>query len=198
MKGGFSLRSRGALVLFLCLVGTSAAARGGEPVLGDWQEVTFTAPVPCSVACPYWLETANIDLDGNEKEDLYFQACANPDGTADALEDVPGLPYQEGTVFDDVLLGPAPVGARILELEVHPVVDWDGYVCDPETGEELALLANVLETYGCNSPVPNAPIPTGCIDSGAIGVTPGKSYIFRAYNWSDPAPAIGRYRFRSL
>lgn len=171
-------------------------ARAGAQTM-PWEDVTFTAPIPCATACPYWLDDLNTDLDGDDKEEIYFQACASPDGTGGSLEDVPGLPYQEGSVFDDVLIGPAPEGARLLELELRPAIDWDGFVCDPETGGELAILANGLHAGQCAMQNPNWPLPFGCMERGNIEVTAGKRYVFRAYNWSDGPTAPGRYRFRS-
>jgi hypothetical protein len=185
------MRSR--WLFFGCLAMLSLLAPAAKANdLGVWHEITLHAPVPCSFACPYWLDDLNSDIDGNEKEDVYFQACASPDGTSDALQSVPGLPYAKGTVYDEVLLGPTPDDARLLAVELRPVVDYDGFICDPETGEELAATTSAFQ---CSSPVPVDYLPMGCVEDGSIEAIPGESYILRVYNWSDWAPVPVRYRY---
>lgn len=188
-------------LVVLGVVATLGAPAQGNHING-WHNQTWTAGVPCAVACPYWLDTANIDIDGNGKEDVFFQACANPDGTADMLGAAPGVPYTEGTVFDDVIVGPAPTNTKLLEVELFPVVDFDGFICalnaNGTVGAELAILANVLGENCDNLIGPNNPVPVGCQEKGNIEAAANKKYVIRVYNWSDGATTTGRWRFRSV
>jgi len=177
----------------------AAPARG--VAVNQWQNITFTSVAGCANACPYWLDNANQDLDGNGKEDVFFQSCSNPDGTADALADVPGAPYQNPAMYDDIVVGPAPTGSRLLEVELDPQVDWDGFICQWRTGDvagaELAILANIV-LENCNNVVGNDnPVPIACIETGSIEAVVNGRYIIRAYNFHDLPTMTGRYRFRS-
>jgi len=167
----------------------SAGARAND--LGVWHEITFNAPIPCSMVCPYWLNQLNQDLDANGKEDIRFDPCASPDGTADSLSDVPGLPFTKGTIYDDVVVGPAPEGVRVLEWEFVPAVDWDGFICvwlpGDVAGEELRVDCECVLEPWC---------PVACAERHVIEVFAGRRNILRAYNWSDPMPLTARYRFR--
>lgn len=184
-----------AILAGVLSVGTPARADD----LGTWHDISFDAPVPCSVACPYWLNSLNHDSDANGKEDVYFEACANPDGTADALEGVPGMPFTRGTVYDDVVVGPAPEGTRLLEWELYPTVDWDGFTCEWLPGD---VAGNPLEGFwcqlGCTFDCTIETVGIGCIERIAVEAARGTKYILRAYNWSDPMPLTARYRFRGV
>lgn len=187
----------GALLLAMVAGGAGAS---GDDGLNEWQTHTFDAPIPCGVACPSWLAVTNVDIDGNGKQDVFFDSCESPDGTADALAGVPGLPYTDGTVFDDVVVGPAPDGTRLLEVEIAPPVDRDLFICEwlpgDVAGSELGV-QTVLEETCDNWLGPNNPVPVGCVEHGIIEASPGARYMIRVYNVADVAPIEGRYRFRS-
>jgi len=186
---------RRCVLVLLASIATTLPSIADTPAeqLNIWREVTFTAPIPCTVVCPYWLDMTNTDVDGNGSEDIWFQACGNPSGTADALEDAP-KPIQRGTVYDDVLVGPAPEGAAVLIFDSTPAVDWDTFICSLD-GEELANGANILGEH-CGGPLgPQNPVPTGCRERAVTLAAQGVEYILRAYNWSDPLPLRARYCF---
>ena len=186
---------RRCVLVLLASIATTLPSVADTPAeqLNVWREVTFTAPIPCSVVCPYWLDTANSDVDGNGSEDIAFSSCGNPRGTADVLAGLPGVPHEQGTTYDDVVVGPVPEGGRLLFFESFPAVDWDTYICSMD-GRELASGANLLDPNSCTGlPVPNSPIPTGCSEEATIQAEPGQQYVLRAYNWSDPFPMEGRY-----
>jgi len=172
-----------------------ASAEETNEQLNVWREVTFTAPIPCVVTCPYWLDTANTDIDGNGSEDIAFSSCGNPRGTADYLSVVPGVPHQKGVTYDDVLVGPRPEGAILLIFESSPLLDWDTFICSLDGAE---LWAGVPLFPGCDSWIPGGEhLFLGCAERHVITVPAGVQYILRAYNWSDPLPLQGRYCFSS-
>lgn len=186
---------RVAALVFVCTAIMMPAAADTDEQLNVWQPVTFTAPVPCSMVCPYWLDTANHDADGDGAEEIAFSACGNPGGTGGSADAIPGA-YQEGTIYDDVTVGPGPDEATVLIFESFPAVDWDTFICSIE-GVELAAGSNHLNPDTCTDPLgPYSPIPTGCSEQAVINVrTEGSSYILRAYNWSDVMPLEGRFCF---
>ncbi|HEX9712662.1 MAG TPA: hypothetical protein VGB52_08955 [Actinomycetota bacterium] len=164
--------------------------------LNRWHNLVFTAGTPCAVACPYWLDTANTDIDGNGQEDIFFSTCRNPTGTSDMLEPVPGLPWTEGTVYDQVTVGPRPAGATVLIFEISPQIDFDSFICGT-TGAELAAGANILGDNCDNLIGPQNPVPVGCRERAVTNAVAGARYILRVYNWSDAATTPGRYCFSS-
>jgi len=183
------------LALTLAVVSPASADTPAEQ-LNIWREVTFTAPIPCSVVCPYWLDVANTDVDGNGEEDIAFGVCANPRGAADTLGESGGLPYEEGTIYDDELIGPPPEGSTVLLFEIWPTIDWDAFICST-SDNELTIGEHIL-VENCDSIVgPNNPVPIGCRERISASAVPGREYILRAYNWSDPLPLEGRYCFSS-
>lgn len=186
------------IVLALAVVGmaSSFAVPAQAEHLNRWHTVTFTAGTPCAVACPYWLDDANTDVDGNGNEDIFFSTCANPAGTADALSDIPGLPYTEGTVYQTRQVGPRPTGASVLIFEITPQVDFDSFICGTN-GAELAAGANILGDNCDNLIGPQNPVPVGCKERAVISVAAGQRYNLRVYNWSDAATTGGRYCFSS-
>jgi len=178
-----------ALAAVLALVVPASADTSPEQ-LDVWREVTFTAPIPCSVVCPYWVDTLNQDADGDGNEDIAFSACGNPGGADGSIGMTPEL-VREGSIFDDELVGSAPPGALVLIFHSTPAVDWDTFICSTD-GEELAAGANSLGEP-CTFVAP--PFPTGCPEWAVTGVEGGEQYVLRAYNWSDPLPLLARYCF---
>ncbi|HEX9714001.1 MAG TPA: hypothetical protein VGB52_15780, partial [Actinomycetota bacterium] len=87
---------RSVLVMLACALCVTAPASGGD--LNAWVPLEWRTVAPCAAACPYWLDTTNIDVDNDGQEDVHFDTCGNPDGTDGSLSDVPGLPYEEGIV----------------------------------------------------------------------------------------------------
>lgn len=196
------MRARALLGALLVALAPGAGGASEQTVsLNTWVLITFTAPVPCSVACPHWLDSANVDVDGNGENDIAFDPCRNPKGTDDALSPAPGLPYEEGVVFDDLLVGPRPDGAVVLIVEISPLIDWDLFLCS-ESGSWLSGPGCYLRSSLCgntcdNQLGPKSPILVGCKDRQVISVVEGRLYRARAYNYSDPLPVQGRYCFSS-
>lgn len=188
-----------ALVSLPAQAGLRALPMASDPTpeqLDSWQAVTFRAPAPCSFVCPYWVNTLNHDVDGDGAEEIAFGACDNPGGTGGTIGAVPGA-FQRGTIYDDVVVGPAPEGTQLLIFESFPAVDWDTFICSTD-GRELAAGGNHLDPTTCRSPLgPTDPIPTGCMETAITQALPGATYILRAYNWSDPLPLEARYCFSS-
>lgn len=169
------------LVIASLAIGTAPVQAGHQ--LGHATNVTFEAPVPCMVYCAYWLDAANIDLDGDGAEDIFFNACK--------------APFPEGS-YDDVVVT-APAGARLLRFEIFPALDYDSFVCSkPASGNNGDLLASGAIAVGeaCDGVLgPNDPSGTGCRELVNVEVSPGKKYVLRAYNWQDLPTVEGRYTF---
>jgi len=187
------MKRRGLLIALVVITTVLPAyAEETNEQLNVWRDITFTAPIPCSVACPHWLDVANTDIGGNGQEDVFFSACGNPDGTADQLDDVNGLPYEEGTIYDDVLVGPRPEDALVLIVDTKPTVDWDSFIC--ANGVEMSGHGCQL---GCD-PECFGPVDLiGCGERAVTSVVSGRIYTLRAYNWLDLSPLRGRYCFSS-
>lgn len=159
-------------------------AQANHP-LGTWHDFTLgTAPVPCMVYCAYWLDTANTDVDGDGREDIYFAAC--------------GAPFPEGSYADLVVT--APANAQLLEFQIFPPLDWDAFICSkPAQGNNGALLGTGATAVGepCDGIIgPDDPTGTGCPESIVITAVPGRQYVLRGYNWQDVPDIPARYRFR--
>lgn len=189
MKAGRLLIVAGALGA-LVLTGRSASA-------GSWTPLEFRTVVPCAAACPYWMDTTNRDVDNDGEEDVAFNACANPGGTGGSLAGVPGLPWQDGIGFDDIVVGPRPDGTSLLIVEIYPTVDWDLFICGtngadvtPCSGrEECSILGGNCD----NHLGPQNPVLVGCDERLILQTTSDRSYVLRAYNFADPFPLSGRY-----
>lgn len=134
--------------------------------------------VPCTTACAY-----------NIPEDL-FKACENP--------------FPEGS-FVDVVTQPAPyppAGKKkvLLQLDAFPQVDWDTFICGmlsngDHNGGELAQGANAVADNCDNLLGPENPVPVGCEEHPIAPVEPGKQYVLRAYNYSDPFDCPASYKW---
>ena len=136
------------------------------------KRVTFEAPVMCTVICAYWLEGFNSDI---RESGVKFHECR--------------WPFPAGA-YDDVVVR-APAGADLIQFTASPAVDWDIFICKyPARGGK----GKTLDT-GANTATE---CQIACPESATAGVEPGKRYVLRAYNWSDPLPLKGRYRFASF
>ena len=192
---------RSVLVILACALGVTAPASGGD--LNAWVPLEWRTVAPCAAACPYWLDTTNIDVDNDGQEDVHFDTCGNPDGTDGSLSDVPGLPYEEGIVYDDIMVGPRADGAIVLVVEIYPTVDWDLFICSEEgrlvdpcaSGAEEC--ARVFPENCDNAIGPQNPLPVGCRERSVIQIAADRRYVLRAYNFSDPFPLEGRYCWSS-
>jgi len=164
--------------------------------LNIWREVTFTAPIPCSVVCPYWLDVANTDVDGNGEEDIAFDACRNPGGMGDRLGGTPVVLHEQGSTYDDVVVGPRPEDATVVIFDSYPWLEWDTLICS-EDGQELAYGSDLRGRNDCGGPLYPSSVPVACSEHAVTTARAGALYILRAYNWSDPFPLRARYRFSS-
>jgi len=162
--------------------------------LNVWRETTFTAPIPCSVVCPYWLNDLNTDADADGAEDVSFNSCDNPGGMGGSLGAAPGA-HQPGVSYADHPAEPAPAGARLLIFEASPTLDWDLFICSEDDDDEVIICSCVPDCEVAG--IPNPPVPLGCSETVVRGVHEGGSYVLRAYNWSDPLPLQARYCFSS-
>ena len=196
------MRRGGAVLLVAMMAALQAMADEPSEELNTWRSIAFETTTSCMVACLYWLDTLNADVDRDGEEDVRFHTCGSPDGTDGSLSDVPGLPYDEGVVFDQIVVGPRPSGSSVLIAEIYPTVDWDLFVCS-ENGHDLGWCGgteectNVWPQQCQNVFGPNSLVPLGCQERVVISVASESRYILRAYNWSDPLPAQGRYCFAS-
>lgn len=188
---------KACLLLFgMVLAGITMPAGAGE--LNRWVPHQFTTMAPCAVACPYWLDTANNDLDGDDREDVRFDACGNPDGTDGSLSDVPGLPWEKGVVYDELEVGPPPEGAVILIVDGGPSIDWDLFLCSDERDVAVGCSAAGREECvlgdNCDNAIgPQNPVPIGCQERVVTNAVAERIYTIRAYNFSDPLPLQIRY-----
>lgn len=180
-------------VAALGLAATFAIPAQADHAVNRWHPLTFTAGVPCAFACPYWLDDANTDIDGNGQEDIFFATCANPGGTNDILGDAPGLPYEDGTVFQDFVTHRAPSTAQVLIFEIFPNVDFDSFICSQNGEQELAVGANELGQNCDNIIGPQNPVPVACTERASITVASNQRYRLRVYNWSDAVTVAGQY-----
>lgn len=140
--------------------------------------VTWNAPVPCSVTCPYWTDTG-YDPD---------RSCAKEPLTLPMSWD------------DHRLTVPATVDGfvpRLLAVEIYPSYDFDGIVCrvlDPGSPEERYAYAAWM---GCEVCGPcDLLYVLACSESALLMVKPGEVYVLRAYNWLDPTGTLeGSYSY---
>lgn len=171
-------------VLFLLAIASMAlASPSAQARTLATKRVTFEAPVPCAIACSYWLpdpadpasfatNTVGCSVDGTDSAcaALNTPACSNP------------FPPES---FDEIRVK-APKGTTHLKVEGYPAGDWDIAVCTP-TGKMVLWIANSA-TDSCD-----VAGVMGCIESGITKAKAGKSYIIRAYNWLDTAPMPAQY-----
>jgi hypothetical protein len=144
------------------------------------KSIVFNAPVACTTLCAH-------NLDGLSSEFTGFAGEADPTDTAVSTC---GDPFPTGGYADHVVK--APKGANTLVFTIRPQVDWDSYICSvPAKGKKSQVLGSGANTVG-------ADCLHGCVETISIRVRPGRSYILRAYNWSDPAPCPAQYRFLSI
>ena len=189
--------NKSRLIMLVCALGVlSVPASASEANV--WVPLEFSTAAPCTIACPYWMNVLNADVDSDGREDLRFDACGNPDGTDGSLSDVPGLPYEKGVIYDEILVGPRPEGTGLLIVELDPTVDWDLFICTDD-GHDAGPCAGTMEECtkvwpGCDNILgPESLVPIGCRERHVIPTASGRQYVLRAYNWSDPFPLEGRY-----
>ncbi|HVL33387.1 MAG TPA: hypothetical protein VM600_07385 [Actinomycetota bacterium] len=98
----------------------------------------------------------------------------------------------------DKITEPAPTppsGKKvILVFEATPMIDWDTFICaNTSARTQLAQGANILGENCDNILGPDNPVPVGCAEKSQAPATPGRTYILRAYNYSDIADLHGKY-----
>lgn len=173
----------GLTIMAVLVTGLFGIAAPASAHLNHRHGVTFNkAVLSCAVSCAYWTDAANADIDGNGEPDIYFQACDAP---------FPTGAYEDKTVAVATYGGGAPVNATLFLFAIYPLSDWDSFICEPGTGEELAIGANILGELCDNLLGQNSPVPFGCREFSLIKVKPTDSLILRVYNWSDiPGPVV--------
>lgn len=138
---------------------------------------SFSADVPCLVACSYWVDNG-------------FTPCE--------------APFPPGSYEDKITTAaPTPPAGKLglLTFEIFPTYDWDSFICaNTPAREELASGA-----YAVGDPCdgilgPDDPTGTGCAESATIPTNPGRTYVLRAYNWQDGplADCPASYVFRVI
>jgi hypothetical protein len=151
------------------LVAVTALALGGQAADAKTIKsgrMTFSAAVPCTVVCAYWL--------AHPPERIPFVAG---DGNPYACTE----PFPPGSYEDKILR--APKGAKLLRFQAYPVTDWDVAFCTPGN-KYISFAANTATD--CQF---------GCVETANIKVKAGKRYLIRAYNWSDTDPLPAKYWF---
>lgn len=138
----------------------------------------FSPSEPCHVRCPYWNQERT-------NEQKYEDACA------------PTPASNEGSWDDHRIDVPATINGKVpyaLGFTMDPKVDHDVWFCRVEpdaNGKYLVTYSANPTTKPCDHGVPLV----GCSETFQASVEPGKSYIIRVYNWSDPEPVDGSYWF---
>ena len=131
-------------------------------------EVVFDGAIPCSVVCAYWIDNG-------------FRACE--------------VPFPPGSYVDHVT-APAPSAPGkvvVLQTTLDPVIDWDSWLCtNDEVRTQISEPGTILGEP-CDDLLRLVPI--ACHEDISVPVMAEQTVIFRAYNWSDAFPAIGRYGF---
>jgi hypothetical protein len=150
------------------LVLSFAAPANAHQITGT--EVTFDGAIPCSVACAYWVENG-------------FSPCEQP--------------FPPGSYVDHIT-SPAPSLAgkkTFIQATLDPEIDWDMFFCrNDATRAELDPGMCACLPPECQTEVAYV-VGFGCHEDFFHPLVAGQTTIFRAYNWSDAAPAIGRYNF---
>jgi hypothetical protein len=138
---------------------------------GKYTAAWASAPVPCALACSYWVQPSNQGVNN------LSAACTEP---------FPPTSYVDHVVT-------APRGARSLMVQISPTVDWDSFICaKPKVGNAGAMLASGGISSDCAGGVGTP----GCVEISVASVKAGKSYIIRTYNFSDPADLPVEYWFK--
>lgn len=163
--------------------------------------LTFKAQVPCAAVCTYWLP--HQESPGTFAVLPWVAGTTNPvDGSAlpviERDEDKAYAkqssyactqPSPEGS-YDDYVVT-APRGSYRMKITYTPTVDWDVYICNkPKSGNNGSLVASETVPY-------LEECPASCESYVAATVKPGRRYVIRAYNWSDPSDLIARLKFTS-
>lgn len=165
-----------ALVALLIAGSMPLASQASQQT--EWQSVQMHAPVPCSAACPYWVD----DWDAACVRD----PVSIPGSWADFRVPVPE----------------SSSGRLVLDAQLLSAVDYDGFLCRvhargtaSERWEAVGTFSNLLLVA---TPCAGDPLPVGCPESGSFLIEPGGDYVVRAFNWSDPGAATLKYRFFSI
>ncbi|HVL33384.1 MAG TPA: hypothetical protein VM600_07370 [Actinomycetota bacterium] len=160
-------------ILAAAIVGLLATNLPSANAHAGSHNVTFQGAIPCGAVCAYW--------DGPEAAG--YKACENP--------------FPPGSWVDiKTEAAPSPPSGKkvILVLEIFPQVDWDSYICaNTSARTELARGTNILGENCDNLAGPDNPVPVGCQEKAQAPAVAGRTYILRAYNWSDAAPSPGKY-----
>jgi hypothetical protein len=195
MEGVMSMKKMLLIALVAALV---APMTPGHTKVLKKKNVTFSAPVPCTVACPYWMSADGFAAEMNKFANTaqnFDPTTDDPEAFADrgldAVLSVQGktewaCPYPGPDVTWDQVRVKAPKGANLLVFEIWPETDWDSFVCTTKN-KFLGSGANIVGD--CD---------LGCYERVAIKVKAGRSYLLRAFNWSDAADLRGRYTFMSV
>lgn len=139
------------------------------------KKITFNAPVACTTLCAPHFD----DITSYAAEEA---GVADP---TDAAISACGDPFPVAGYADFVVK--APKGANTLIFTIRPSVDWDSYICSkPGRGKSRVLISGANSATDC---------AVTCVETTSIRVKPGQRYILRAYNWADPFPCPGEYKF---
>lgn len=162
------MRARSTFVIVV----TAMLLAGGVPARAE--SVTFFAPNPCGVVCPYWtgLETHPATV---YDVDTVEAACRPSPITA------PGS-------FDQTVRT-VPLTATTVKFSIFPVDDFDSFVCSVNNlGTPTAPRYHIAS--GANSV---ATCVLGCAESSVVTVTAfkGMNLVFRVYNWADTTGSVG-------
>lgn len=136
-------------------------------------EVVFSGALPCTVVCSYWIDNG-------------FTPCE--------------APFPRGSYIDHITApAPTPPPTKVVALEatLDMEIDWDMFLCSNTTPpREIETGIGTPVQPPCDNRLgPNNVIPIGCHEDHSTPVVAGQTVILRAYNWSDPLDATGRYSF---
>ncbi|HVL33385.1 MAG TPA: hypothetical protein VM600_07375 [Actinomycetota bacterium] len=168
-------------VLLLALV--CAFMIGAVPAQSHGGSHNVTFPVAGTVPCG--VPGGGVDLCAYNiiAETAGYKACENP--------------FPPGSWIDKVTeAAPTPPSGKkvILVFESSPMLDWDTWICaNTSARTQLAQGANIFGENCDNIVGPDNPLPIGCQEKAQAPATPGRTYILRAYNYSDIADLHGKY-----
>ncbi|HVL33386.1 MAG TPA: hypothetical protein VM600_07380 [Actinomycetota bacterium] len=166
---------------FLIVSMVVAALAGMTPAAnGHAGSHNVSFPVAGTVPCGLAADTCAYNTPGRAAG---YKACENP--------------FPPSSWVDKITeAAPTPPSGKkvILVFESSPQLDWDTWICANTSAKtQLAQGANVLGENCDNIAGPDNPIPVGCQEKAQAPATPGRTYILRAYNYSDVTDLHGKY-----
>lgn len=207
---------RRVLVAMTLVVGALGALPQANALAPKVYRGAFKGPasggtVPCGMVCAYWIDDPAcgfVEEACTEGGLLHtgYDVCRDPGpgyshlpGSADEVPEPAGS--NQPRAYQDIKIK-APAGYNFAEFRIYPTADWDSFICEgTATSNNGRLLTSGAHSVlaPCDGITgPDDPSGFGCAELTRIRVTPGKYYVFRAYNWSDLTDCPYEIKFKYI